>query len=494
MAPRSSRGRRNCACFFFQEHVGKAGCWARGITDGSVRSRNVVDQIAEAGLCSSCGVCAGICPEQALRMELTGGGDLRPVLAGRCLPGCRACLNVCSFSNGVYDPRPINERLYHDGREQAMKFHENIGWHLACAVGHVRSGSDRAAAASGGLATWCLQRLLKERLVDRVAVVKFAPARNGALFRFVAIEDPAEVAKASGSVYCPVDLSDVIREVLSKRDTRWALIGVPCVCGAVRQLRNVQARVPYLFGLACGMYQNSLYTEFLLAKSGVRKDDVSRITYRKKPETQPVSNYVFQARDRLGRQGRAIQYRGVPHFLGRHAHFRLDACNYCMDVFAESADATFMDAWLPEYANDTRGTSLVVLRSRVVQDLLDAGRAEGALALREIDSRHAASSQATHVRRKQELIRLRCKSAPVRNSGNSVSFLERLDWKLQRRTQRASRRAWTAIGRRFGPDAYWIVMLPLVVPGIVIAQCLRVQSRLARLLRCIPSPAVIKSR
>lgn len=31
------------------------------------------------------------------------------------------------------------------------------------------------------------------------------------------------------------------------------------------------------------------------------------------------------------------------------------ACNYCDDVFAECADVTCMDAWLPEYSQDHRG-------------------------------------------------------------------------------------------------------------------------------------------
>ena len=33
-----------------------------------------------------------------------------------------------------------------------------------------------------------------------------------------------------------------------------------------------------------------------------------------------------------------------------NGYFQLPGCSHCDDIFAECADAVFMDAWLPEYA------------------------------------------------------------------------------------------------------------------------------------------------
>jgi len=54
--------------------------------------------------------------------------------------------------------------------------------------------------------------------------------------------------------------------------------------------------------------------------------------------------------------------------------FTPEACNYCDDVFAECADVTCMDAWLPEYSRDSRGTNLVLVRSPAVREVLERGQ------------------------------------------------------------------------------------------------------------------------
>jgi coenzyme F420-reducing hydrogenase beta subunit len=396
-------------------------------------------------------------------METSRLGDLHPVLAGACHSGCRACLNACPFVNGVNDPRLMNEELYHRGQGPSLHFHENIGWHRACLVGHVRSQEVRSAAASGGLATWCLKTLLQERRVDKVAIVRFDPQPGKPLFRFVTVDDPEQIGAASGSIYHPVEISNVICEALSAPSERWAVIGVPCLCHAIRNVTRLRPRVPFLFGLACGMYQNTMYTEYLMAESGIRPDDVSRVVYREKSNGRTACDYAFRAYDRSGRPGRAVPYRGAPSFLGRCGHFRLNACNYCMDVFAETADATFMDAWLPEYSRDPRGASLVVARSAEALAILKTGAAEGSLELQELPSDHAARSQAGQIRRKQQLIGSRCGTALHLRTGATIRVSERVDWVLQRLAQRGSRLAWAWLGRKSGPLAYWAVLSPLAI-------------------------------
>lgn len=39
------------------------------------------------------------------------------------------------------------------------------------------------------------------------------------------------------------------------------------------------------------------------------------------------------------------------------------ACDFCDDVFAETADIALGDAWLPEYVQDGNGTNVVVTRN-----------------------------------------------------------------------------------------------------------------------------------
>ncbi len=434
-------------------------------------------------------MCAGLCPTSALRMRTNKDGDPEPLFDGRCLPKCDICLSVCPFTAGLYDPRMPDRALPADAKTH---FHENIGWHRACYVGHVASEVRRRRSASGGLATWLLQTLLQRSLVDKVAVVQFVPGSDDALFRFVATDDPEEVGLSTGSVYYPVGMAEVVRQVTTERKCRWAIIGVPCLCSAVRSSAKLRERVPYLLGLVCGMYQNRMYTEFLLAKSGLKIADVKKLDYREKLTEKPVSNFTFRAHDGKDRPGKPVPYKGAPYWLGRHAHFRLNCCNYCTDVFAETADVTFADAWLPGVA-DRQGTSLVIVRSPSVYELLEDGRMDGSIVLQNIDSSDAARTQAGQIRRKQELIPLRHIGAPGGGTQKLVAIDDRLDWWLQRVAQRASRQAWRMVGRRWGPLAYWAILSPLTTAQWGTAQCFRLRSLVVRALKRAGKPLARKS-
>ena len=65
-----------------------------------------------------------------------------------------------------------------------------------------------------------------------------------------------------------------------------------------------------------------------------------------------------------------MEWQGFPGFAWMSGMFKLPTCDYCDDVFAELADITFMDAWLPEYSNDSAGTSIVISRSAMAEKLL----------------------------------------------------------------------------------------------------------------------------
>ncbi|MBK7765543.1 MAG: Coenzyme F420 hydrogenase/dehydrogenase, beta subunit C-terminal domain [Sulfuritalea sp.] len=76
-----------------------------------------------------------------------------------------------------------------------------------------------------------------------------------------------------------------------------------------------------------------------------------------------------------------------------HGSFKPRACDFCDDVFAETADIAVMDAWLDQYVNDGRGTSLVITRSGALKALLDSGSATGGLHLEPVSESDVVESQ-----------------------------------------------------------------------------------------------------
>jgi len=456
---------------------------------------NVIDRVVANDLCSGCGVCAGVCPRGILRMGFRADGDLVPSLQGECSPGCDLCVRICPFGSGIYAPRPLNEELFGANSKPGAIFHHHIGWYLRCYVGYSTVGAHRRRGASGGLATWALETLLKEKIVDRVAVVTRAYG-EGRLFKFSVATSPGEVRSASGSVYYPVEISGLLKVVLSERPARWAIVGLPCLVYAVRRaalnIPSLGESVKVLLGLSCGMLQNKYYTELLATASGVGLGDTKSISYRGKTTEGDPGNYLFSVTDSEGRMSRPIPYKGIPFYLGRNAYFRLNACNYCTDVFAEASDACFMDAWLPEYRSEPRGTSIVVVRSRAMKELFKRGKDLGEIEIERITGERVCLSQSGQIRRKREHIGLRLghlkwpggtRNKVIGTGNRSFRLLDRADWWLQRRTQRRSKTSWARWGQRFGLKAFWFSMSDLVLCAALLRQASQLAARVKRLLR-----------
>ncbi|GLI36460.1 hypothetical protein DAMNIGENAA_38930 [Desulforhabdus amnigena] len=88
--------------------------------------------------------------------------------------------------------------------------------------------------------------------------------------------------------------------------------------------------------------------------------------------------------------------------------FKLKSCNFCDDVFSELADICFMDAWLPEYAEESAGTSLVITRSALAERIIrEAGIKNGKCDLQEIPVEKVIESQSFVVITKREMLQHR---------------------------------------------------------------------------------------
>lgn len=423
-----------------------------------IKKGNVIDLVVKHDLCSGCGVCVACCPGKFLTMGFADNGDLTSCWAmAPCLRDCGICIDVCPFSAGVFDPRPLSNEIFGQKCRVSKSFHNDVGLYSKAFVGHALSCRD--ISSSGGLLTWTLENLMTSGFVDRVAVVACEPDESGGYrFVFKAARTPEEIRRAGGSVYHQVEISNIIELIKKEPHLRWAITGVPCLCAALR--RAMQKRpflndaIKYIFGLACGMYQNSFYTKMLLATSGLNPDLTIDIKYRLKAISVAASNFRFQGTSREGDGGKVIHYKKLPSFLGMHGYFRCNSCNNCMDVFAENADACFMDAWLPDYQRDFNGNSIVLTREPLVQDIIEKGIASKQLCAKPIDIDSVVQSQRGHVYRKRHLIWMRQGEKIDPSTGLSFTYENKIEWFLQRYIQRRSKAVWKEVGG--GLNVFWL--------------------------------------
>jgi len=381
-----------------------------GARVGEIRV-NVVTEVAAADLCVGCGVCAGVCPAQCLAMESQTDGLYRPVVFGTCVD-CGLCLRVCPFSSQpTSNEGEMANALFGSLPNDAV--HPVIGHWQAAYEARARGREIYGDRSSGGLSTWMLCKLLDSGTVDSVACVvpTTDPPRR---FEYRLLSRKADVQVAAKSCYYPVELSQVIRHLLQNKDKRVAIIGLPCYVKALRlackQVPSLHEAIPFMIGLTCGQLKTKQFAEYLLAELGVGTNDASRISFREREPGRPMRDFCFSARVREHHAG-AIPFSAVYGEIWKRPEFTPLPCLFCDDVFAEVADATSMDAWLPRFEKSRRGANLVVVRADRVAMLLADGARRRELLMRQIDIEDVVGSQRGVIRRKRRDLAVRLATA-----------------------------------------------------------------------------------
>jgi coenzyme F420 hydrogenase subunit beta len=370
--------------------------------------RNVVDVIVKNDLCIGCGLCAGVCPVQVLRMDFNEMGEFEAVeFKPGCLPTCNVCLEVCPFWDRNKNEDDLGKALFEEDPD--IQHTSDTGFYLDAFAGYANS-EHREQGASGGIATWLLETLLNKKIVDRVICVGSNPDPNQ-LFKFTVCSTAQQVRNASRSCYYPVELSEMIRYILANEST-YALTGLPCYIKGMRLAMELypklRQRVIIMCGLVCDQTQSKHFLEQLVLMKGGDPASITNATFRLKDSTRPANDYGFHFESNNGdiRTGDIFFKEGYGE-LWLNRYFTPNACHHCDDVFAETADVTFMDAWLPEYQKDPKGHNIILVRSPIVMDILNEGMLTHELNLTHVNIQSVKQSQTGGIMRKRKLLALR---------------------------------------------------------------------------------------
>jgi coenzyme F420 hydrogenase subunit beta len=352
--------------------------------------------------CCCCGLCVAVCPRNNLTMRENGFSELFPDHSGTCGKGCDLCQQVCPFAEGNEDEEALGSSLF-KGQENFVK-NESIGWIHDTFVGRVTEMKQRMQAPSGGMTTAVLISLLQRGDIDAAIVVD--PESNRPWFRSIIATSPDQILASRGSTYHTVDLSETLRAVINGPECKYAVVALPC---AVKAIRLAQQRIPMLrrrislvLGLTCGSCRSLNFTDLLV---GLLGGGDGLLRFRSKHSACQANDFSFE----MGNRKKRIGFRkGLFGFLFMNHIGELKSCLFCDDIFAELADGTFMDAWLPEFINDPSGMNLIVSRntniSTVVSELFENGISEG----KHITSAQIEESQLGVIEKKRAELPFRC--------------------------------------------------------------------------------------
>lgn len=398
----------------------------------------MIQEVILNGFCIGCGACTAI-EDSPISIKLDTNGLFTAVIQDFSLVAAPKYSEVCPFADLSLDESKLGNILF--SKEIKAVNNPYIGYHLENYVGYVQEGNFRNLGSGGGVARWILSELLILGEVDAIIqVVSTNKSTNEYLFEYSICASYEDILMGSKSAYYPVEMSGIL-DYVKKNPGRYAIIGVPCFIKSIRLLQKeipvFRERIKFCLSIFCGHLKSKLYADMLGWQLGIIPGSLSSIDFRVALEDRPANEKgILFSFNEQNEQNKFIGPINHTHLFGAHfsyGFFQYKACNYCDDVVGETADVSIGDAWLPDYVNDSRGTSIIIVRNSNIKDILDKGILSKRLSLQKISVDKVIASQAGGFRQRREglvyrLFRLKSKGEWVpkkRVSGNHLILNKR---------------------------------------------------------------------
>lgn len=374
-----------------------------------------IAQVAREGLCTGCGTCAGVCPREAIEMQVIQGVYL-PKIDWRKCTRCGLCFKCCPGLSMNFEL--LNKKVF--GMQPDDKL---LGNYVRCYVGHSTDHEIRYNSSSGGVVTQLLIFALEENLIDGALVTCMKKSDPLKPKPFIA-RTRRDIISASKSKYCPVAANEALKNI-RKEKGRFAVVGLPCHIHGIRKAEeNVKAlkeKIVLHLGLMCSHTVSFFGTELLLKKLGVAQEQVAEINYRGKG--WPGSMLI-----KLKNHSSV----SIPYISGWNAYWPVFSCFFftpkrcliCPDQTNELADISVGDAWLPELKNERIGKSIIVARTIKGEEILKFACSSKVLSLKSIECEKVKRSQREPLRFKKNDIGIR--AAMIGYSGEKIPPFSRL--------------------------------------------------------------------
>lgn len=408
----------------------------------------MIKAVVDNDMCIGCGLCAAKCKTDAIHMKINEFGFYTANVIDRC--DCNDdCINVCPFNpEPDYKVKTENEiaALF---LTQADKYHTKIGRYVNTYAGY--SVKHRLTSSSGGIATYTLTELMRRGEIQHVISVK--AGTNSEHYQYTISSSIDALTSTAKTKYYPVTLADALKDI-TKLDGKVAIVGVACFIKAIRLAQVYDPifndKVGFLIGIICGGVKSAFFAEYLSSKAGVTFNEFTQPEFRIKDFNSTASDYSFGCLDKNNNQ-QTIKMRLVGDMWGTGL-FKANACDYCDDVTTELADLSLGDAWLEPYSSDGRGTSVLVTRSNLAEDIIKAGIANGELVIDELPQEQFLASQQGSFNHRHDGLAYRIKIGktplhaipPKRFTNTCLSSLLKIIHRLRISTREKSLLVWAS--------------------------------------------------
>ena len=313
-----------------------------------------IQGIVRQGFCIGCGICAALCPKNALTIvESQEKGTYLPRLDDSKCNRCGICLKICPGNEPNFTK--LNLMVF----DQKPKY-STVGTYFKCYSGYAADQNVRFKSTSGGLVSALAAFALEVGMADGVLTAR-ASSLKPLRPQSIIARTKEDVLSSAGSKYCPVSVGSALDEIMKVKG-RYITVGLPCHIQGIRKAqtlnKELKNRISLVFGLVCNHTPTFHATDFLLKKFKIPDGRIAKLDYR-------TNGWPGHLRIVMDDCSKYLISFSSSYYWGYvfQKFFWPRRCTVCNDKLCKLADILFMDAWLPEFSSDKTGVSMIVIRS-----------------------------------------------------------------------------------------------------------------------------------
>lgn len=305
----------------------------------------------EKNICTGCGVCANICPKNAISMVEDECGFKYPVIdKDKCI-NCGLCKRTCPLSS----PKDNN------------KFSEPKAF-----AGWSKDSDNRFISTSGGLFTE-----IAKSIINDDGFVIGAKYNDDLLVEHAIIDNVIDLEKIRQSKYLQSNTNDIFIKTKKLLDDnkKVAFCGSPCqIAGLYNFLRKEYDNLLTIEFICRGMNSPKAYKSWLSEIEKVENKKVVKVWFKYKVNgwnTSPrctrvdFSDGSFKVYD-----GKENLY--MSGYLGPNLYIRPSCGNCHFNGLPRQADITLADFWgIEKELDDDKGTSLILTNSEKGEKIIE---------------------------------------------------------------------------------------------------------------------------
>lgn len=345
-----------------------------------------------AVLCRSCGMCAGVCPKNAIEMRMNEYSQYIPRLDEEKCIACGKCMTVCTARKSTSDKQTV------------------IGSFRKICLIRAKDKDISEKSTSGGAVTALLKYGLENGYFSQVLTQS---SENSPICAEPVIRTEI-TADHAGSKYVCAPLG---AKYDSKAENCAATV-LPCQAQSIRKIESST----FLFGLFC----SKLSTPDLIKRmaGGRSLSDITKTAYRE--GTWPgcfIINYKdgSEHKQKLNRSEFGAVYNSYI--------YACQGCMLCNDYFAEYADISCGDPWgKTQYNEEYIGQTVVIIRSERALELVEEAEKAGVIEVEEYDLDSVIKGHLKEIYNKKTAIAQRLEYAKAKTDAleeyNTASFID----------------------------------------------------------------------